>query len=94
MGSLLFRNMVFYAFSLNGQKGDILVSPYCISGYGLEWSQSISDPEQFWGDIAKHNITWTKPWTRVSDHNMKITTYENDFVVPSKKGSKVLINHD
>jgi len=38
-------------------------------GYGLEWSRSISDPEQFWGDIAKHNIIWTKPWTRVLDNS-------------------------
>ena len=52
-----------------------------MSGYGLEWSRSISDPEQFWGDIAKHNITWTKPWTRVSDRYEDYYSYENDFVV-------------
>jgi acetyl-CoA synthetase len=33
------------------------------------YERSIKDPDGFWADQARELVTWTKPWTQVSDWN-------------------------
>ncbi len=35
--------------------------------YKAMYERSVKDPDGFWGDQAKAFVTWSKPWTRVSD---------------------------
>lgn len=56
---------------------DLLINVNCLipfegSGskltYREVYDRSISDPENFWGEVAT-GITWMKPWDRVLDHS-------------------------
>jgi acetyl-CoA synthetase len=35
--------------------------------YEKQYRRSIDDPEGFWGETAKRELAWTKPWTKVLD---------------------------
>ncbi|MDB5251216.1 MAG: acs [Flaviaesturariibacter sp.] len=41
-----------------------------IDEYKAAYDKSISDPEGFWGDIARH-FQWKKPWEKVLEWNFK-----------------------
>ncbi len=36
-----------------------------IKEYELAYQKSVETPEVFWGDIARDNFVWKKPWTKV-----------------------------
>lgn len=39
--------------------------------YDSWYAQSINDPDTFWADRANELITWTKPWTQVSEYDFR-----------------------
>src|SRR5689334_15362290 len=37
------------------------------AAYEKRYQESIRDPEKFWGDLAKSDLHWFKPFTQVMD---------------------------
>ena len=35
--------------------------------YAAMYQQSVEDPDGFWGEQAQQYLTWSKPWSKVSD---------------------------
>ena len=52
----------------------------CVSAnHTALYDESIKNPEQFWGDLAKQRLRWLKPFDRVMNCNMeqaKISWFE------------------
>jgi len=41
-----------------------------IKEYKAAYQESIEDPEAFWGDYARENFLWKKPWDKVLEFNL------------------------
>eukprot|EP00095_Tigriopus_kingsejongensis_P003684 snap_masked-scaffold11_size778918-processed-gene-6.8 protein:Tk03684 transcript:snap_masked-scaffold11_size778918-processed-gene-6.8-mRNA-1 annotation:"hypothetical protein DAPPUDRAFT_303190" len=55
--------------------------------YREEFQRSISNPEEYWGDIAS-NTVWSKPWTKVMDHsNSPFTKWYDNRDLPGDEKS-------
>ena len=47
--------------------------------YQTAYEASVKNPEQFWGDLARTNFQWKKPWSKVLDYDFstpKISWFE------------------
>ena len=40
-----------------------------LDAYRHHYKRSIDDPEAFWGDLARSELTWIKPFDHVMDHD-------------------------
>ena len=40
--------------------------------YQAAYTSSINNPKQFWGNLAKENFQWKKPWHSVLDFDFSI----------------------
>lgn len=50
------------------QPGSRVREPYIhLDQYQTFYRRSITDPEEFWGNIAREYVSWIKPWDKVLD---------------------------
>ncbi|KAL3290350.1 hypothetical protein HHI36_023693 [Cryptolaemus montrouzieri] len=80
-------------------------NPYHAERYHEAYQRSLSNPEEFWGEVAKC-VDWTKPWDTVLDNRRQpftkwfvggeINACYNavDRHVKAGKGSRIAIIHD
>ena len=40
--------------------------------YDKLYKRSVEDPEGFWGDVARENISWFKEWDKVEEYNFDV----------------------